>query len=83
LSTDRDRYNRLLRYVYLADGTDLNEALIQQGYGFYYPYFPFSKASQFSADEQLAISAHRGLWTACKPTPTDDGGYTSNALVSS
>ena len=83
LSTDRDRYNRLLRYVYLPDGTDLNEALIQNGYGFYYPYFPFSQATQFSTDEQLAISNHIGLWTACKPTPTDDGGYTSNALINS
>ena len=42
LSTDRDRYNRLLRYVYLPDGTDLDEKLIQIGHGFYYPYFPFS-----------------------------------------
>ena len=82
LSTDRDRYNRLLRYVYLSDGTNLNEALIQNGYGFYYPYFPFSKATQFSADEQLAISTHRGLWAACKPTPTDEGGYVSNPINS-
>ena len=82
LSTDRDRYNRLLRYVYLPDGTDLDERLIQNGYGFYYPYFPFSKAAQFSADEQVAITNRKGLWAACKPTPTDDGGYTSNALNS-
>lgn len=80
LSTDRDRYGRLLRYVYLPDGTDLDETLIQQGYGFYYPYFPFSKASQFAADEQLAMAAHRGLWGTCKPTPTDQGGYVSNPL---
>src|SRR5437868_2508299 len=37
LSTDRDRYNRLLRYIYLPDGTLVNESLIQNGYGFYYP----------------------------------------------
>lgn len=80
LSTDRDRYGRLLRYVYLPDGTDLNEALVQNGYAFYYPYFPFSHSSQFSSDEQSAIANHLGLWAACKPTPTDDGGYVSNAL---
>lgn len=31
LSTNRDRYNRLLRYVYLPDGTDVNELNIQKG----------------------------------------------------
>lgn len=80
LSTDRDRYGRLLRYVYLPDGIDLDEALIQNGYGFYYPYFPFSKSSSFSADEQYAIATHKGLWAACKPTPTNGGGYVSNPL---
>ena len=40
LSTDRDRYGRLLRYVYLPDGTDVNEQLIVTGHGFYYPFFP-------------------------------------------
>jgi micrococcal nuclease len=78
LSTDRDRYDRLLRYVYLPDGTNLNEKLIQEGYGFYYPYFPFTKSQQFNADEQAAMAAHKGLWGNCHPIPTDSGGYVSN-----
>lgn len=78
LSTNRDRYNRLLRYVYLPDGTLLNEKLIDEGYGFYYPYFPFSKSKQFEAAEQAAIATHKGLWSNCHPTPTDKGGYISN-----
>ncbi|HUY85105.1 MAG TPA: thermonuclease family protein [Candidatus Dormibacteraeota bacterium] len=78
LSTDRDRYDRLLRYVYLPDGTSLNEKLIQAGYGFYYPYFPFTKSQQFGADEQAAMAAHKGLWASCHPTPTDSGGFVSN-----
>jgi micrococcal nuclease len=78
LSTDRDRYNRLLRYVYLPDGTLVNERLIQNGYGFYYPYFPFTKSTQFAADEQAAMAAHKGLWGNCHPMPTDSGGYVSN-----
>lgn len=78
LSTDRDRYGRLLRYVYLSDGTDLDEQLIRQGYGFYYPYFPFTKSKQFNAAEQVAIAEHKGLWGSCQPTPTDAGGYESN-----
>ncbi|MBC7546974.1 hypothetical protein H7171_04485 [Candidatus Saccharibacteria bacterium] len=31
LSTDRDRYNRFLRYVHLGDGTLVNQELIQRG----------------------------------------------------
>jgi micrococcal nuclease len=78
LSTDRDRYNRLLRYIYLPDGSDFNEKLIQGGYGFYYPYFPFTKSDQFSADQSAAMATHKGLWGNCSPTPTDAGGYVSN-----
>jgi len=79
LSTDRDRYNRLLRYAYLPDGRLINEELIKNGYGFYYPYFPFSKSQQFAADQAAAQAAHKGLWGNCHPKPTDAGGYVSNA----
>jgi len=79
-STNRDRYDRLLRYVYLPDGTLLEEDLIRNGYAFYYPYFPFTKSAQFAADEKIAQQAHAGLWAHCHPSPTDEGGYTSNAL---
>lgn len=79
-STNRDRYNRLLRYIYLPDGTLVNETLVKEGYAFYYPYFPFTKSAAFQKDEQAAISAKKGLWAVCHPTPTDQGGYTSNPL---
>jgi micrococcal nuclease len=78
LSTDRDRYERLLRYVYKADGTFVNEQLIKNGYGFYYPYFPFSKSDLFSADQTAARTAGKGLWGNCSPKPTDGGGWISN-----
>ena len=78
LSTDRDRYDRLLRYVYLPDGTNVNEQLVINGYAFYYPYFPFSKSDQFAADQQAAMAAHKGIWGNCHPTPTDAGGFVSN-----
>jgi endonuclease YncB( thermonuclease family) len=77
-STDRDRYNRLLRYVYLDNGTFLNEKLILGGYGFYYPYFPFSKSKQFEAAQSAAKSTNKGLWGNCRPTPTAKGGWISN-----
>jgi micrococcal nuclease len=78
LSTDRDRYDRILRYVYLPDGTLVNERLIRDGYGFYYPYFPFSKSKQFATVQTTAQSEHRGLWANCQPHQTDRGGYISN-----
>lgn len=81
LSTNRDRYDRLLRYVYLPDGTNVNELNVQQGYAFYYPYFPFSKSAAFEADEQQAMAKHLGLWGHCHPTPSDDGGYKMNELA--
>jgi micrococcal nuclease len=76
-SSNRDRYNRLLRYVYLPDGTLLNKKLIETGNGFYYPYFPFTKSGEFERAQASAQAAHRGVWGNCKPIPTDRGGYTS------
>lgn len=79
LDTNRDVYGRLLRYVYLPDGTLLDEEIIKDGYGFAYLDFPFAKKAQFAADEQAAQAAKKGLWAACRPTINKYGGYTSNA----
>jgi endonuclease YncB( thermonuclease family) len=81
-STNRDRYDRLLRYIYLPDGRLVQDELVKNGYAFYYPYFPYTKSAQIKADQDAAMAAKKGLWSACKPTPTDSGGYTSNALSS-
>ena len=78
LSSNRDRYDRLLRYIYLPNGVLMNENLIQNGYGFAYTYFPFTRAAQFTKDEKAAITSHKGLWSYCRPTPNQYGGYNSN-----
>ena len=65
LNTNRDRYGRLLRYVYLPDGTLLEQKLLSEGYGFAYTFFPLSKAKEFEAYEQQAETAGKGLWSAC------------------
>jgi endonuclease YncB( thermonuclease family) len=78
LSSNRDRYDRLLRYVYTPDGTLMNQELIQKGYGFAYTYFPFTKSAQFSRDEAQARQAKLGIWWLCRPEPNQYGGYTSN-----
>ena len=76
LGTNRDRYNRLLRYVYTPDGQLVNEVNIREGYAFYYPYFPFTKSQQFAAAQSQAQSTSKGLWGNCQPIRTDKGGYT-------
>lgn len=63
--SDRDKYGRLLRYVYLEDGRLLNAELIKEGYGFAYTLFPFGKLEEFRRHEAEARSAGRGLWAAC------------------
>ncbi|HEY8999210.1 MAG TPA: thermonuclease family protein [Candidatus Saccharimonadales bacterium] len=74
-SDDRDVYGRLVRYVYLQNGLNLDELLIQNGYGFAYLYFPFTKASQFAADQQAAQAQHTGLWRVCHPYQESDGRW--------
>jgi micrococcal nuclease len=78
LDTNRDVYGRLLRYVYLPDGTLLDEEIIKDGYGFAYLDFPFSKKSEFAGAGQAAQAAKAGLWAVCHPTLNKYGGYTSN-----
>jgi micrococcal nuclease len=65
LSSNRDRYDRLLRYVYLRDGTLLNQRIIEEGYGFAYTQFIFSKSDAFRASQKAAQDANRGLWATC------------------
>lgn len=78
LGTNRDRYSRLLRYVYLPDGTLVNAELIKQGYGFAYLGFPFTKSAEFAAYQQAAQTNKAGLWNICTPSKNNFGGYTSN-----
>ncbi len=80
LSTNRDRYGRLLRYIYLTDGTNFEHELIAKGYAFYYPYFPFTKSDDFNTAQQHAMKSNLGLWGKCLPKPTNSGGYISNPL---
>jgi micrococcal nuclease len=58
----RDRYRRLLAYVYLLDGTFLNAEIIKQGYGFAYTKFRFKYMEEFRRYEREARENRRGLW---------------------
>jgi micrococcal nuclease len=75
-SQNRDRYNRLLRYVYIPDGRLVQEEIIREGYGFAYTSFPFTKSGLFRQLENEARESNRGLWGNCQLTPNDFGGFT-------
>ena len=64
--TDRDKYGRLLRYVYVGD-LFINDALVREGYAHVYTYPPdVAMNERFLAAEREAREAGKGLWSACK-----------------
>ena len=63
--THKDKYNRLLRYIWL-DNVSINLELIKQGFAYSYSYPPDIKyQDQFLKAQQEAREAKRGLWNAC------------------
>ncbi len=59
-----DRYGRLLRNIILEDGTDLNAALVRDGYAHAYLDFPLNKQRKVELKrlETEAMAAQVGLW---------------------
>lgn len=78
LSSNRDRYNRLLRYIYLPDGRLAQAEILKNGFAFAYVSFPFTKSDEFLNYQREAREQNRGLWNGCRPTPNEYGGFTSN-----
>lgn len=59
----RDKYGRLLRYVYLSDGTLFNQLLIESGHAYEYTYkVPYQFQSQFKQAAAEAQANQIGLW---------------------
>lgn len=58
----RDRYGRLLAFVYSADGKLLNQEMIAQGWARAYRSFDYRHKSDFLRAESEARLARRGLW---------------------
>jgi micrococcal nuclease len=64
--TDRDRFGRLLRYVYLDDGRMVNEILTREGYAAVSTVPPDVKYVDLLLDAQGdAVRSGRGLWGVC------------------
>lgn len=63
---DTDRYGRLLRYIYLEDGTFVNWVLVAEGYARVYTWPPnIAYTTEFENAQNTAKTALSGLWAAC------------------
>lgn len=73
--TNRDKYDRLLRYVFFEDGTSYNKQIILEGYAHEYTYnAPYAYQSEYKQAQKDAKTAQRGLWS-----PSTCNGNTEQA----
>ncbi|MDP3941042.1 MAG: thermonuclease family protein [bacterium] len=66
LQGNRDKYQRLLRYVYLQNGTFVNRQMVEQGYAFSYKEYPTKYLEDFNKLEKFAREKELGLWKSCR-----------------
>lgn len=64
-NSDRDVFDRLLRYVYLKDNTQINLLLLKEGYATYYDHFPLAYSGLYKQSETAAKQEKKGLWESC------------------
>jgi len=58
----RDKYNRLLAYVFLPDARMLNRMLVETGYGYADPRYDHRYKDEFARLQRMAMKAGAGLW---------------------
>ena len=63
----KDRYDRELAEVFLADGRSLNRELVSAGYAWWYRKYSTDRSLELL--EQAARKARRGLWVDSSPVP--------------
>ena len=61
ISNDRDRYQRLLRYI-IVDGIDINKKMVSHGFAFAYLKYHFSKSNDYEQAQIQAREANKGIW---------------------
>jgi micrococcal nuclease len=60
---ERDKYNRLLRYIFRDDGLFFNERMIEEGYAYEYTYaVPYQYQGEFKIAQEKAKTSGLGLW---------------------
>lgn len=81
--SETDKYGRLLRYVYLQDGTMVNAELVRLGFALALDYPPDTKyQALFNSAEEEAKQIGIGLWTPPTPTtPVDQQDLTPKIRV--
>lgn len=63
---DRDKYDRLLRYVFLENGDFINAKLVKNGFAYAFKIEPsLQLLEQFNFYEREAEENKRGLWGFC------------------
>jgi micrococcal nuclease len=65
-SQTRDKYGRLLAYVYLPDGRMLNREIVQEGFGFADPRYDHPYKVEFIRLQDQARRRRLGLWKDVK-----------------
>jgi len=79
---DRDTYGRLLRYIFLKDGTNFNQTMIKGGYAHEYTYnLPYKYQQEFKEAERYAQENKLGLWqeNICQTSTADSNSNTNVA----
>lgn len=61
ISNDRDRYQRLLRYI-IVDGIDINKKMVSDGFAFAYLKYHFSKSTDYEQAQIKARETNKGIW---------------------
>lgn len=61
ISNDRDRYQRLLRYI-IVDGIDINKKMVSDGFAFAYLKYHFSKSNDYEQAQIEARETNKGIW---------------------
>lgn len=80
---ERDKYDRLLRYVFIGS-KDIGASMIQDGYAFSYKQFPHPKLDAYNKLETKAKDAKKGLWgDACSTSTTVIKSSSSSSSKSS
>ena len=60
---NRDKYGRLLRYIFLKDDTLINDAMIKEGYAYEFTYqLPYRYQYKFKDSQDSAEKNKKGLW---------------------
>jgi len=62
---ERDKYGRLLAYVFREDGLFVNNYMVAEGYAYEYTYrLPYKYQAEFKAAQQVAEKSGKGLWAS-------------------